>query len=316
MTLRCAILAVTAALAPHHHDNGRTARRWITAEESPGKAPAADSDRRGALHRFTAATTAIIAPRAYAKTPPTLQGAYASFNAGQYDEALTAFEALTATDANDATAWEGKGTVELILGSQKATLGVAPTGTAKELCERAVASLQRSASLSDDALTLNNLGNAQAVLLKWSDAAESYQKSLDAALASKRDRGLASIPASNRAQVAIELGDLKDAARRTENLLRRDPNFVDGRALLAAIRYKLGDANGAEESYAQLCVPGVKSQRGAVFTDGIGGSDWCELYASTDVVKGRWTPTTIGAYEAFLKSRDPRARVAANTRDL
>ena len=116
--------------------------------------------------------------------------------------------------------------------------------------------------------------------------------------------------------MAIELGDLKDAARRTENLLRRDPNFVDGRALLAAIRYKLGDANGAEESYAQLCVPGVKSQRGAVFTDGIGGSDWCELYASTDVVKGRWTPATIEAYEAFLKSRDPRARVAANTRDL
>ena len=315
MTLRCAILAVTAALAPHHHDNGRTARRWITAEASPGKAlRAADSDRRGALHRFTAAASAFVVPRAQAA--PTLQGAYASFNAGEYDEALTAFEALTAADANDATAWEGKGTVELILGSQKATLGVAPTGTALELCERSVASLQRSASLSDDALTLNNLGNAQAVLLRWSDAAESYQKSLDAALASKRDRGLASIPASNRAQVAIELGDLKDAARRTENLLRRDPNFVDGRALLAAIRYKLGDANGAEESYAQLCVPGVKSQRGAVFTDGIGGSDWCELYASTDVVKGRWTPTTIESYEAFLKSRDPRARVAANTMDL
>ena len=299
---------------------------WLLAVGAAALAPRQDRrgavhqfshDRRGALHQFSvAAATAAIAPRAYAKPPPTLQGAYASFNAGQYDEALTAFEALTAADAADATAWEGKGTVELILGSQKATLGVAPTGTALELCERAVASLQRSASLSDDALTLNNLGNAQAVLLKWNDAAESYQKSLDAALASKRDRGLASIPASNRAQVAVELGDLKDAARRTENLLRRDPNFVDGRALLAAIRYKLGDANGAEESYAQLCVPGVKSQRGAVFTDGIGGSDWCELYASTDVVKGRWTPATIGAYEAFLKSRDPRARVAANTRDL
>ena len=64
----------------------------------------------------------------------------------------------------------------------------------------------------------------------------------------------------------------------------------------------------APRKRARPCVPGVKSQRGAVFTDGIGGSDWCELYASTDVVKGRWTPTTIGAYEAFLKSRDPRAR--------
>ena len=76
MTLRCAILAVTAALAPHHHDNGRTARRLITAETSPAKAQsaAADSDRRGALNRFAAGATAVIAPRAYAKTPPTLQG--------------------------------------------------------------------------------------------------------------------------------------------------------------------------------------------------------------------------------------------------
>ena len=139
---------------------------WLLSVGAAALAPR--QDRRGALHRFAAAATALIAPRAYAKPPPTLQGAYASFNAGRYDEALTAFEALTATDANDATAWEGKGTVELILGSQKATLGVAPTGTALELCERAVASLQKSAALSDDALTLNNLGNAQAVLLKLS----------------------------------------------------------------------------------------------------------------------------------------------------
>ena len=134
---------------------------WLLAVSAAALAP--QHDRRGALHRFTAGATAVIAPRAYAKPPPTLQGAYASFNAGQYDEALTAFEALTAADANDATAWEGKGTVELILGSQKATLGVEPTGTAKELCERSVASLQRSASLSDDALTLNNLGVPQVV---------------------------------------------------------------------------------------------------------------------------------------------------------
>ena len=286
---------------------------WLLAVSAAALAP--QHDRRGALHRFAAAATAVIAPRANAKPPPTLQGAYASFNAGRYDEALTAFEALTATDANDATAWEGKGTVELILGSQKATLGVAPTGTALELCERAVASLQKSAALSDDALTLNNLGNAQAVLLKWGDAAESYQKSLDAALASKRDRGLASIPASNRAQVAVELGDLKDAERRTENLLRRDPNFVDGRALLAAIRFERGDRAGAEEAYAALCVPTVTSPNGfSPPKRGLGGSDWCELYSTVDVVVGRWTPRTLDAYARFLASRDARARVAADTR--
>ena len=36
-------------------------------------------DRRHALHQFSvAAATAVVAPRAYAKPPPTLQGAYAS----------------------------------------------------------------------------------------------------------------------------------------------------------------------------------------------------------------------------------------------
>ena len=100
---------------------------WLLAVGAAALAPRQDRrgavhqfshDRRGALHQFSvAAATAAIAPRAYAKPPPTLQGAYASFNAGRYDEALTAFEALTAADDNDATAWEGKGTVELILGS-------------------------------------------------------------------------------------------------------------------------------------------------------------------------------------------------------
>ena len=103
------LAAGAAALAPRH--------------DRCGAMHQVSHDRRHALHQFSvAAATAVVAPRAYAKPPPTLQGAYASFNAGRYDEALTAFEALTAADANDATAWEGKGTVELILGSQRATL--------------------------------------------------------------------------------------------------------------------------------------------------------------------------------------------------
>mmetsp|Transcript_30148 Transcript_30148/g.93257 ORF Transcript_30148/g.93257 Transcript_30148/m.93257 type:complete len:156 (+) Transcript_30148:495-962(+) len=90
-----------------------------------------------------------------------------------------------------------------------------------------------------------------------------YERALAAALGSSRDRGLASIPASNRAQVALELGEAADAQRRTESLLRRDPNFVDGRALLAAVKYERGDKAGAEEAYAQLCVPAIASQSAA-----------------------------------------------------
>ena len=45
---------------------------WLLAVSAAALAP--QHDRRGALHRFTAGATAVIAPRAYAKTPPTLQG--------------------------------------------------------------------------------------------------------------------------------------------------------------------------------------------------------------------------------------------------
>ena len=82
MTLRCAILAVTAALGPLNN-NDRIAPRRFTAAAAKAPRAAADSDRRHALHRFAAAATAVVAPRAYAKPPPTLQGAYASFNAGK-----------------------------------------------------------------------------------------------------------------------------------------------------------------------------------------------------------------------------------------
>ena len=84
--------------------------------------------------------------------------------------------------------------------------------------------------------------------------------------------------------------------------------------LRGVVTWEVRIDNSRQNQGGAMCI-GV-ADASATFTDGIGGSDWCELYASTDVVKGRWTPTTIGAYEAFLKSRDPRARVAANTRDL
>ena len=165
------------------------------------------------------------------------------FTAGDYEKSLAAWRDLTTRSPRQALYWSNRGTVELILGSKESTLGVAPTGAARELLEASVASLSTSVDLrgggeSDDALSLNNLGNAHAVLLRWDAAARCYDRSLDAALA--RDRSFASIPASNRAQAALELGDAGDAERRTLNLLRRDPNFVDGRALLAAIRFAQG----------------------------------------------------------------------------
>ena len=238
-----------------------------------------------------------------------------SFNGGDYEASLRQWTALTARRPDDALCWSNRGTLELILGSKASTLGAAPTGAARDLLESSVASFSKSVALAaaDDALAWNNLGNAQAVLLRWDAAARSYDRSLAAALAN--ERALASIPASNRAQAALELGDAGDAERRAANLVRRDPNFVDGRALLAAIRFERGDRAGAEEAYAALCVPTVTSPNGfSPPKRGLGGSDWCELYSTVDVVVGRWTPRTLDAYARFLASRDARARVAADTR--
>ena len=105
--------------------------------------------------------------------------------------------------------------------------------------------------------------------------------------------------------MAIELGDLKDAARRTENLLRRDPNFVDGRALLAAIREQAGRRERRRGKLRAALCPGEKSQRGAVFTDGIGGSDSAQLCTrrrTSSRAAGRRRPS--GRYGVHLKSRD------------
>ena len=61
---------------------------------------------------------------------------------------------------------------------------------------------------------------------------------------------------------------------KVRTLLRRDPNFVDGTALLATLRWSQGDKAGATTAYASLCDTPI----------------WCETYASDAAVLGRWTP--------------------------
>ncbi|KAH8051215.1 hypothetical protein JL722_10914 [Aureococcus anophagefferens] len=162
-----------------------------------------------------------------------------SFNGGDYEASLRQWTALTRRP-EDALCWSNRGTLELILGSKASTLGAAPTGAARDLLESSVASFSRSVALaaSDDALAWNNLGNAQAVLLRWDAAARSYDRSLAAALAN--ERALASIPASNRAQAALELSDAGDASRRTSTVDvvvgRWTPRTLDAYARFLASR--------------------------------------------------------------------------------
>ena len=72
---------------------------------------------------------------------------------------------------------------------------------------------------------------------------------------------------------------------KVRTLLRRDPNFVDGTALLATLRWSQGDKAGATTAYASLCDTPI----------------WCETYASDAAVLGRWTPRATAAFRELLK---------------
>ncbi|KAJ8613990.1 hypothetical protein CTAYLR_005633 [Chrysophaeum taylorii] len=224
------------------------------------------------------------------------------FTQGKYDESLEAWVELTMAAPRERLYWSNRGTVELVVGSSRGDAA---------LLRGAVESFDRAAALGDeDPVSLNNRGNALAALDRWEEAAAAYDA---AAAAAARSKVSTSVASENRAQVAVELGDLADAERRTLAILRRDPNFLDARALLAAIRFKRGDLAGAEDSYAQICRPTVSApNRFRPPTPGIGGTDWCEIYSDTAVVRGRWTPASLAAYDAFLRSRPPAARIVAN----
>jgi len=111
-------------------------------------------------------------------------------------------------------------------------------------------------------------------------------------------------------------GEDEAAARQAENLLRKDPECIDARALLAAIRWERGDEGGAETAWTEIC-EGVKPAAatnllGQVVSDaglslGIskyiprnGGYTFCKMYSSMDAVSLRWPPRAQAVYRRFL----------------
>ncbi|KAJ1462901.1 hypothetical protein M885DRAFT_556602 [Pelagophyceae sp. CCMP2097] len=266
---------------------------------------------------FVAAPASFVARRTNAAPAPSVDDALRLFNSGDYDSSRAEWEKLLQAEPESALYLSNLGTCELIVASAGAKLGEAPRGAVATLLAAAVLHLGKAADVEGDPLTTNNLGNAFAVLLDWPAAATAYDRSAAAAAVSRTGRGFQSIPLSNRAQVALELGDAVDAEKRIVNLLRRDPNFVDGRALLAAVRWSRGDTNGAEEAFSALCRPAIAAPNGFNKPiQGLGGSDWCELYSKdASTVQGRWTPKSIAAFEAFTSARKPGARVLADSRE-
>jgi len=189
-------------------------------------------------------------------------------------------------DPQQSLGWTNLAITLVITASDEMTLGVAPTGRAKARLEEALAALDRAEQIDGagnaDALTLNSRGNALGLLQRWEEAATVYAA---AATVSRRD--FESIPRSNQALALFQLGSLAEAEAQAKRLIRRDPNFRDGQALLAALRFEQGDTAGAAGAFSRLC-------------DGADGAAWCRRYSTADVVVGRWSPRAVAAYRRLL----------------
>lgn len=233
---------------------------------------------------FVPAASLLPAAPAWADESPIAK-AQNAFQKGDYllSERLWR-EAANAQPANSLP-WSNLAVTLIINASDEMQLGVPPKDKARERLEEALAALDTAVRLdgeAPDALTLNSRGNALGLLLRWEDAAATYGKS---AAVSRRD--FESIPRSNEALALFELGELARAEKGARTLIRRDPNFKDGAALLATLRLEQGDVGGAASAMSLLC-------------SGPDGNAWCRRYSSVDVVLGRWSPRAVAAYKRLL----------------
>ena len=226
--------------------------------------------RRAAFN--AASLTSISAPSAFAASPTDYaslaDAAARAFQRADYAGSEKLWREATAIAPREAVAWSNLAVTLIINASEggEMQLGVAPTGEARKRLEEALTAIDTAESLgsSPDALNLNAKGNALGLLLQWSDARAAYEASGDAA-----DRSFASIPRSNEALALFELGSLPEAEKVARKLIRRDPNFKDGFALLAALRYAQGDTGGAAALVNDLCA---------------GASGLCARYADVNIV--------------------------------
>lgn len=213
-----------------------------------------------------------------------VKDAVGAFEAGDYLRSEAAWRKAAKAYPSEPLSWANLAVALVINASGEMTLGVEPSGRARERLEEALAATAEAEVLgSVDAILLNTRGNALGLLLRWREAAEAYAGAREAAA-----RDFESIPASNEALARLELGELPRAESIVRRILRRDPNFVDAKALLATLRWLQEDKGGAANAIATLC-------------QGDNGPMWCGRYSTEDVVLGRWTPTAVRAYRQLLQ---------------
>lgn len=218
------------------------------------------------------------------------QEAANAFQRADYNACERLWREAAAEKSDEPLAFANLAVALVINASDEMQLGVPPAGKARERLLEAVEAIDRAESLTStpDALNLNTKGNALGLLQRWEDARATYSEATEAA-----PRDFESIPRSNEALVLFELGSLTEAERVARTLVRRDPGFRDGQALLATLRYEQGDKGGAASLIGELC-------------SGANGSMWCSRYSTADVVLGRWTPRAVAAYRRLIEEPSVR----------
>jgi len=154
------------------------------------------------------------------------------------------------------------------------------------------------AGFRPDPYVLNSRGNVRGSLNDWQGAKTDYEDSFEAFQGAKNFRNGSSTTQrldgaiyarSNAALATVEIGDIDSATKELEGLVRRAPNSSDVRAALAALYWKAGRREDAEDLWNDAC--------GLYFG--------CAQYKDIDYVRRirRWPPSMVSLLENFLNLR-------------
>jgi len=215
--------------------------------------------------------------------------AQVSVDAKKFKEAIKSYgEALRATSdegdlarlyAGRALAREGLYLFEDALQDYDAAL---------ELCIRG--------GFAPDPYVLNSRGNVRGSLGDWAGAKEDYAESAALFQGAKGLRNGASTTqrldaaiysASNAALADVQLGNVDEALKKIEGLVRRAPNSADMRAAMAVLYFDIGRFEDAEDAWERACSREVG----------------CAKYKDVDYVQRirRWPPVMVTKLKAFLE---------------
>lgn len=223
------------------------------------------------------------------------QRAFATTNAGQYDEAIANWTELLDYFPEQAELWSNRGNIyaaqrqmDLALADYEKAIELAPDavdpwinrGIAWELLrewDKAIADYNKALKLDpDDPVAHNNRGNAQAGKGNWYGAIADYNQAtiLDPKFAFAK---------ANYALALYEIGEHKLSIKTMRQLVQRYPKFADVRAALTAALWLNGKSGEAESNW--YAVEGLDRRYKDI--------EWV-----TNI--RRWPPSLIEGLQSFL----------------